>query len=130
MDLLTGSINGLALASIPIILSYMNINNSFYLWIILLVLSYVISFAMNAVIQLVNCGSIFPGSIAKKSIFLPVFVTIFLGISYIGFFSWAVEGVLPEMDSYIKQSISRSFYIFWGAFYGQLLSGGLVQSCN
>ena len=130
MDLLLGSINAFVLGSVPIILSYMNINNNLYLWITLLILSYLLSFGINALIQLVSCGSIFIGSIAKKSLWLPAFVTIFLGLSYIGFLSWAVEGSLPEMDSYTKHSISHGFYIFWGAFYGQLLSGGLVQSCS
>ena len=131
MDLLSGSINGLVLASVPIILNYMNIHSNLYLWIILIVVSYILAFSLNATVQLIVCKQIYPVSLAKNSLWLPVFVAFFLGLSYIGFLSWAIEGCLPsEMDSFTKQGISHAFYIFWGGMYGQLLSSGFAQSCR
>ncbi len=124
-----GITNGLVLASVPFLLSYINVHNNIIIWIVLIILSYLLSFALNTIIQLINCGTLYPISIAKNSTWIPVFVAIFLGLSNIGFLSWAVEGILPDMGNFNKQAISRGFYIFWGAMYGQLISGGLVQSC-
>ena len=131
MDLLTGLINGVALGSVPFFLNLMGITSDLILWLTLLVISYVISFGSNSLLQITLCKSFNPGTIAKISAFLPGFVGFFLAISYIGFLRWAVEGLLPQdMNDSTKVFISRSFWIFWGAFYGQTISGGFAQSCT
>lgn len=131
MDLVAGFSNGIALGIIPYFLGFLNIRSDIFLWITMIFVSYGLAVAINSIIQLTSCGRLDIKRVAMLSTFLPFFVLIFLGISYIGFLSWAIVGLLPsEMDSNTKQLISRGYWIFWGAFYGQVLAGGFAQSCN
>jgi hypothetical protein len=102
-----------------------------FLFLLIPVLSYVVSFGLNALTQYISCGTVDASQVALSATLNPLYV---LGFSFIAwllpFFRSFVSAVLPEgADETMKKSLSYSFYLLWGGLYGQVFSGGFAQAC-
>lgn len=103
-------------------------------WILLATIpfaSYVIGFALNALVQYLSCSSVNAIQIALDSLFGLVFTTVVLFLTwFFPFLTSPVLSVLPEtLTPFYKKAISEGFYLFWGGLYAQALSAGYAQSC-
>lgn len=130
MDLLSAFFNGLIIGSTPLIFNQLGIKGELFTGLLIVIISFGVALAINAIVQASVCNTIQPASLAKNSAFQPAFSAIFLGLSYIPILSWAVEGILPAgINPELARSLSKGFYLFWGSVYSQMLGGGFIQSC-
>ena len=85
----------------------------------------------NVFIQLIRCGKINGNQVLINGFPSVGLVAILGGIAQLfGFMRYPVISILPDTFSdEIKKGIAVSFYVFWGAVYGQALGGSLSQSC-
>jgi hypothetical protein len=129
-------VNGLILAIIlPVSYMFYPIFTDQYLplflFLIIPVISYVVSFGLNALTQYISCGTVSAGQVATAASLNPMYV---LGFGFLAWifpvFQSVVSAVLPEgADETMKKSLSYSFYLLWGGLYGQVFSGGFAQAC-
>lgn len=96
------------------------------------IVTYCMTCIFNIFIQLIRCGSINGIQIATAAAPSVGFVAVLGGLaSMIGFLRSPIESILPiGLTPDMKKGIAVSFYIFWGAVYGQALGGSLSQSCS
>ena len=96
------------------------------------IITYGITCIFNVFIQLIRCGSVQGTQVLINGLPGVVFVSILGSIASIS--SWLrypVESILPlNFSNSIKKGIAVSFFIFWGAVYGQAIGGSLSQSCG
>ena len=96
------------------------------------IITYGITCIFNVFIQLIRCGSVQGTQVLINGLPGVGFVAVLGSIASIS--SWLrypVESILPLNLSYsIKRGIAVSFFIFWGAVYGQAIGGSLSQSCG
>lgn len=99
---------------------------------ILPIVTYGITCIFNIFIQLLRCGSVNANQVLVNGVPSVGFVALLGGLaSGLGFLRYPVESILPiGFSDDIKKGIAVSFYIFWGAVYGQALGGSLSQSCT
>lgn len=102
-----------------------------YLFVLIPIVSFSVSFGLNALTQYISCGTVSPGQIAVAAALNPLYVLGFALITYmLPIFQSFVSAVLPEgADETMKKSLSYSFYLLWGGIYGQVFSGGFAQAC-
>ena len=102
-------------------------------WVTFLLWGAFLNFAGNAIIQLTSCDKVNYEHILKNTGWIPGFMLFFLGISYIPFFSSAVEKALPESVHRVGTrevvSYTNAYYMFWAGLFGQMLSGGFSSMC-
>lgn len=86
----------------------------------------------NVFIQMIRCGSINPSQVLINGVPTIFFVGFLGSISYfISILRYPIEVILPLWISEdMKKGIAVSFFIFWGAVYGQAFGGSLSQSCG
>lgn len=80
---------------------------------------------------MIRCGKINANQVLMNG-FPSVGLVGFLGglAQLFGFMRYPVISILPDSFSdEVKKGIAVSFYVFWGAVYGQALGGSLSQSC-
>jgi hypothetical protein len=101
------------------------------LFVILPIVTYGITSMFNVFIQMIRCGKINANQVLING-FPSVGLVGFLGglAQLFGFMRYPVISILPDSFSdEVKKGIAVSFYVFWGAVYGQALGGSLSQSC-
>jgi hypothetical protein len=101
------------------------------LFVILPIVTYGITSMFNVFIQMIRCGKINANQVLMNG-FPSVGLVGFLGglAQLFGFMRYPVISILPDSFSdEVKKGIAVSFYVFWGAVYGQALGGSLSQSC-
>jgi hypothetical protein len=107
-----------------------NMSFTALIWIIMPIVSYLISFILNSAIQMLSCNAIQIQQIALNSIFPPVFVIAFLIISYLSMFRSPVVGVLPlGLSPELHTVLPYGFFLFWAGMFGEGLSAGFSQGC-
>jgi hypothetical protein len=112
-----------------ILLNYYNTTSSWFLWILMPIISYVLAFGWNSISQKVSCGSINPGQVASNSVFAPVFMLGGLGLAK--FLSGPVVNSIPtSFQGPMAAFIAIGFYAFWAGMFGTAISAGLSQSCG
>lgn len=102
------------------------------LLVILPVLTYGITAMFNVFIQMIRCGKINGNQVLINGFPSVGLIAILGGMSQVfGFMRYPVTSILPDSFSdEVKKGIAVSFYVFWGAVYGQALGGSLSQSCG
>jgi hypothetical protein len=100
---------------------------TFFLWGI------AVNFLGNLFIQLSSCDRVNYEHIFKNSGWIPGLMAVFLGLSYVPFFSGAVEKALPAsihaVSSREAVSYTNAYYMFWAGLFGQMMSGGFSSMC-
>jgi hypothetical protein len=127
-------VQGLVLSLLVFILGWntntYNLNFTKFVWLILPVISYLISLGLLAIVNSSACGYINLPLIATSSIFTFVAVIFFLIISYFGFFQNFIIPILPpSLQASFGTIIATSFFVFWGGMYGGAFGYGFAQSC-
>jgi hypothetical protein len=99
----------------------------------LLAVTYGVSFGSFALIQKSNCGEIKNTKQIALNSLIPMLFNAFLVILVV-FIPWFrnVIGNLtpPTMDLSVRDSISYSYYAFWGTVLGIALGGTMSASCG
>ena len=107
-----------------------NVNFTKFVWLILPVISYLISLGLLAIVNSSACGSVNLPLIATSSVFTFVAVIFFLIISYFSFFQNFIIPILPpSLQGAFGTIIATAFFIFWGGMYGGAFGYGFAQSC-
>jgi hypothetical protein len=129
-------VSALFIALVPIITAiYKGSLSSNLIYVIYFAILPIITYGMTAIfnvfIQLIRCGSVNAQQVLMNAFPSVALVAIFGALStFIGFLRIPVESLLPSVfDLDMKKGIAVSFFIFWGAVYGQALGGSLSQSC-
>jgi hypothetical protein len=127
-------VQGLVLSLLVFILGWntntYNLNFTKFVWLILPIISYLISLGLLAIVNSSACGSVNLPLIATSSIFTFVAVIFFLIISYFGFFQNFIIPILPpSLQASFGTIIATSFFVFWGGMYGGAFGYGFAQSC-
>lgn len=128
--------NGLALLTATVLIgwfsqTYNGFSFQTLLWIILPVLSFIFTLALNTGVQSLSCSSINLKQTAMNSIFTPIFVIAFLAISWISAFQSPIIGILPVgLSQNLQEVIAYSFFMFWAGMFGEGLGAGFAQSCG
>jgi hypothetical protein len=127
-------VQGLVLGLIVFIIGWnansYNLNFTKFVWLILPVISYLISLGLLTIVNSSACGSVNLPLIATSSIFTFVAVIFFLIISYFGFFQNFIIPILPpSLQASFGTIIATSFFVFWGGMYGGAFGYGFAQSC-
>ena len=109
-------------------------NNRIVFWVVFLIFGFAMNFLFNSLAQLNSCENVNIEHVAKNSIWVPLWMLIFLGLSSIGILSNPVRSALPvsvqmkgdvEVNSYVN-----AYYMFWAGLFGQMLSTGFSMSCQ
>ena len=131
------SVSALFIALIPLLTTiYRSSLPTYAVYLIMLLLLPVLSWAItclfNVFIQMIRCGSVNAPQVLINGIPTVGFVALLGGLSQlISIMRYPIEVVLPlTLTPDMKKGIAVSFYIFWGAIYGQSLGGSLSQSCG
>ena len=131
------SVSALFIALIPLLTTiYRSSLPTYAVYLIMLLLLPVLSWAItclfNVFIQMIRCGSVNAPQVLINGIPTVGFVALLGGLSQlISIMRYPIEVVLPlTLTPEMKKGIAVSFYIFWGAIYGQSLGGSLSQSCG
>jgi hypothetical protein len=125
---------GVLIAIITLIIGWQTVsygaNFTKFIWLILPILSYAISFGSLAIVNNFTCGSINYSLVATSSIFMFGSVVFFLGLSYFSFFQNFIVPVLPINLQYTYGPIvATAFFMFWAGMYGSAFGYGFAQSC-
>ena len=127
----------LFIALVPLLVTFYKDTLSYNLiyliiFIIMPVITYGVTCIFNIFIQMIRCGEINATQVMINGFPSVGFVAVLGGLSYFfGFLRSPVESILPVgFQEDMKKGIAVSFYIFWGAVYGQALGGSLSQSCG
>lgn len=101
------------------------------IFLILPIVTYGMTCIFNIFIQLIRCGKVNGQQVFMNAFPSLGFVSVLGGIAHsVGFVRYPVESILPVgFAPDVKKGIAVSFFIFWGAVYGQALGGSLSQSC-
>lgn len=101
-----------------------------YSWLIIPVLSYLISFGLLSAVNMSACESINFSLVATSSVFTFVAVIFFLVVSFFGFFKNFIIPILPvSLQAQFGNIAATAFFIFWAGMYGGALGYGFAQSC-
>jgi hypothetical protein len=125
---------GIILAIITLIIGWQtvtyNVNFVPYIWLILPVLSYALTFVSLGAINYIKCGSVNFTLVGTSSIFTFGSVIFFLILSYFSFFQNFIIPVIPANLQYTYGAIvATAFFMFWAGLYGNAFGYGFVQSC-
>ena len=131
------SVSALFIALIPLLTTiYRSSLPTYAVYLIMLLLLPVLSWAItclfNVFIQMIRCGSVNAPQVLINGVPTVGFVALLGGLSQlIPIMRYPIEVVLPmTFTPEMKKGLAVSFYIFWGAIYGQSLGGSLSQSCG
>jgi len=131
------SVSALFIALIPLLTTiYRSSLPTYAVYLIMLLLLPVLSWAItclfNVFIQMIRCGSVNASQVLINGVPTVGFVALLGGLSQlIPIMRYPIEVVLPmTFTPEMKKGLAVSFYIFWGAIYGQSLGGSLSQSCG
>ena len=125
-----GIVLGLIVFNIGWTTNSYNLNFTKFVWLILPIVSYLISLGLLAIVNNSACGSVNFPLIATSSIFTFVSVIFFLVISYFSFFQNFIIPILPpSLQGSFGTIIATSFFIFWAGMYGGAFGYGFAQSC-
>ena len=125
---------GLLISIITLIIGWQTVNYggdfTKFIWLILPVLSYVISFASLAIVNNITCGSINYSLVASSSVFMFGAIIFFLIVSYFSFFQNFIIPILPVNMQYLYGPVvATAFFMFWAGLYGSAFGYGFAQSC-
>jgi hypothetical protein len=130
-------VSALFIALVPIVATiYKDSISSNFTYAIYFAILPIITYGMTAIfnvfIQLIRCGSVNAQQVLMNAFPSVGLVAVFGGLaSLLGFIRFPIESLLPAtFDPLMKKGIAVSFFIFWGAVYGQALGGSLSQSCS
>lgn len=110
----------------------MNQPSTWFLLLLLTVLSFGVAIFLNMIIQYLACSKINIIQLLSAS-GIPAGITaaVVAVLAMFPFFESPVVGVLPEaLTPLYKKAISQGFYMFWAGLYGQLMASGFVQVCR
>jgi len=131
------SVSALFIALIPLLTTlYRSSLPTYAVYLIMLlvlpILSWAITCLFNVFIQMIRCGSVNAPQVLINGVPTVGFVALLGGLSQlIPIMRYPIEIILPmTFTPEMKKGIAVSFYIFWGAIYGQSLGGSLSQSCG
>jgi hypothetical protein len=101
------------------------------LFLVLPVVSYLLSLAINTLNQYISCGSVSLAPVAIASSLTPgVVLAISLLTYFVTFPRAIVEAALPATaDLNMKKAFGFAFYTLWAGIYSQTISSGLIQAC-
>ena len=125
---------GIALFGSTIILGWLSTtykwNENFTKWIVLPVISFVVTFLINIIVQTITCKKTEYPKIASGAILVPVFVLCGLLISLSGLIRSPIESAIP-LASRLKYGslFAIGYYVFWAGMFGEAFSGGFAQAC-
>jgi hypothetical protein len=125
---------GVLIAIITLIIGWQTVtyggNFTKFIWLILPILSYLISFGSLAIVNNIACGSINYSLVATSSVFVFVSVIFFLGLSYFSFFQNFIIPVVPvNLQNIYGPIVATAFFMFWAGMYGSAFGYGFAQSC-
>lgn len=55
---------------------------------------------------------------------------IYLAATYIRAVGSPIRSLMPNSDALTQQRFIQGFYLFWAGLYGQIVSGGFMQTCS
>ena len=126
---------GLLFAIITILIGWYVVANNLisftrYIWIILPLLSFGLSFLFLMAVNYTQCGSINFKLITSSSFFTFVSILFFLIVSYFSFFQNFIIPIIPiNLQQTYGIIIATAFFIFWAGMYGGAFGYGFAQSC-
>ena len=101
-----------------------------YSWLIVPVLSYLISLGLLSAVNASACESVNLPLVATSSVFTFVAVVFFLIVSWFSFFKNFIIPILPiSFQAQFGSIVATAFFIFWAGMYGGALGYGFAQSC-
>lgn len=127
-----------------IIVLYGQYNNmkgyfNFILWGILPFVIFVIGIGLNLIGQKIACSNVHISSAFAATLYLPLWVYLFLGISQISYVRAPVTSLFvqipdvtvleAEKEQPTLKGIAVAYYVFFGILFGQIFSSGLSQVC-
>jgi hypothetical protein len=113
-----------------LIVNQTKVSGTLLQWIALPALAYCIALGLNAIVQLVSCGSIRIKQLAVGAVSVPAAVLGFLVLSLIPFVRAPISQILPQKYSEMSDYVALLFYMFWAGMFGEAMAGGLAQSCS
>ena len=127
-------ISGFCLFAITVSIGYISeqFNVSFipFIWIAMPVIGYLIACAVNALTQQVSCSSIDIKKVFMTSFYNPIFILVFLLISWFSVFRSPIEGMLIFIpDNFIRTTVAYGYYMFWAGLFGEAIGSGIAQGC-
>lgn len=112
---------------------------SFVLWGILPLTIFIMGVGLNLIGQKIACNKVDVGSAFSATLYLPLWVYFFLGISQISYVRAPVTSLFVQLpDVTVLQAekerptlkgIAVAYYVFFGILFGQIFSSGLSQAC-
>lgn len=102
-----------------------------YMWLIIPILAYIISFGFNIATKYAACETTDFAQSAKMALFPTLSALLIVGLltAFPGM-KGPIYSLLPALESDMRDRIGDMFFVFWFVFYGQLVSGGLLQVCG
>lgn len=99
-------------------------------WIGLPTFAYVVTLAFNTILQYSSCNKVEMGRVAIVSLFVPVAILLFLGLTMIGLVRAPIEAAVPlQYKLQFAGLIAVAYYMFWAGLFGESIGAGFVQSC-
>ena len=108
-----------------------------FLFVIIPLVSFVISLLMNWFLQFMYCGSVSLPGITMAAAMSPVATEILGGLAYLlPFLRGPITQLLPESPQenpeealFTRDLWGFAFYLFWAGVYGQTIGSGMISSC-
>ncbi len=102
-----------------------------YMLILIPLLAYIMSFGFNIATKYAACETTDFAQAAKMAIAPTLSALLIVGLltAFPGM-KGPIHSFFNTLDFDIRDRIGNMFFIFWFVFYGQLVSGGLLQVCS
>ncbi len=107
-------------------------NKSFtaYCWLVLPIISYLLSFGVLSFVNSLVCGKTNFSLVATSSVFTLAAVIFFLILSYFNFFQNFIIPIVPvSVQQTLGPILATGFFIFWAGMYGGAFGYGFAQGC-
>ena len=99
-------------------------------FIFLPLLSVVLGFGTNCLIQYLSCKKIQWLAQLGRVAIIPLVQWLLWGLLYmIPSMRWPIEGLVQDLPPETKKGLSSGFYAFWMGLYTQSIMNGLAQLC-
>jgi len=99
-------------------------------WVIFPVVSYLVAFGFNTLIQSITCRTVQFPNVALVSLFVPGFILFTFLLTLLSFVRSPIEIALPpSIRSQYGGMVAISFYVFWATMFGEAFSTGYMTDC-
>lgn len=110
---------------------------SLFLFVVLPLLSFLMSLVINWFLQYMYCGSVSVNGITMAAAVSPITTLVLNGLSYLmPFLRSPIKQLLPELPqenpeeaTFVQDIWGYAFYLFWAGVYGQTIGSGMIAAC-